>query len=410
MWAAEGPARYDQETLSADAFTEDVLTRNPGLEAMRQAVVEALAGIEPAGSLDDPMVTLSVAPNTLDNTGPPSGRGSVQVSQALPWWGTLDAREEAARAEAEAARHDLEGLRLRLRAMARGAFADWVFVHRSLEINAHNQALLSELRSIARVRYTTGQVLQQDVLQADVERTMLKHQELELQRVQRTVRARMNALLNRDPGAGVLRPAELPNALDLPTQEDLAARAIAAHPELERIEALRRAAEAQVHVEERARYPQFRLTAGYNSLWQDDDLRPMIAVSINVPLDQGKYEAAIDAARARVRRTDSTLADQRAGLLAELAGAYAAVREATESLALYRDELVPLARNTLEVVRADYGGGRGDFLTVLVAERHQLTVELGLARLEAEYFRRLAELERASGGPLSATAPEPIQR
>lgn len=390
------------EPLSADAFTEAVLARNASLEAMRQAVVEAVAGIEPAGSLDDPMLTLSVAPNTFGNSGAPSGRGVVQLSQALPWWGTLDAREAAARAEAEAARHDLEALQLRLIAVAHGAFADWAFVHRSLEINADNQAVLTELRSIARVRYTTGQTLQGDVLQADVERTMLKQQALELERQRTTIQARMNALLNRRPEVGIPPPAELPTALDLPSQEVLAERALAAHPQLQQIEAVRRAAEAQVQVEEKARYPQFRLNAGYNSLWENDDLRPMVGIAINVPFGQGKYEAAIDAARARVRRTASTLDDQRARLLAELASAYAAVREATRSLALYRDELVPLARNSLDVAEADYGGGRGDFLNVLTAERHQLTVEFGLARLEAEYFRRLAELDRASGGALHA--------
>jgi outer membrane protein TolC len=163
-----------------------------------------------------------------------------------------------------------------------------------------------------------------------------------------------------------------------------------------------------VRVEEKARYPQFRLNAGYNSLWEHEDLRPMVGISINVPFGQGKYEAEIDAARARVRRTASTLDDQRSMLLAELASAYAAVREATHSLALYRDELVPLARASLEVAEADYGGGRGDFLNVLTAERHQLTVEFNLARLEAEYFRRLAELDRASGGALRTSPPAPI--
>lgn len=398
--AAERPEFFDPESLSADAFTEAVLARNASLEAMRQAVVEAVAGIEPAGSLDDPMLTLSVAPSTWSNSGPPSGRGVVQVSQALPWWGTLDAREEAARAEAEAARHDLDALKLRLIAVAHGAFADWVFVHRSLEINADNQTVLADLRSIARVRYTTGQTLQQDVLQADVERTMLKHQALELERQRTTIQARMNALLNRGPEIEIPPPAALPSTLDLPPQEVLAERALATHPRLQRLEAVRRGAEAQVRVEEKARYPQFRLNAGYNSLWEHEDLRPMVGISINVPFGQDKYEAAIDAARARVRRTASTLDDQRSMLLAELASAYAAVREATHSLALYRDELVPLARASLEVAEADYGGGRGDFLNVLTAERHQLTVEFNLARLEAEYFRRLAELDRASGGAL----------
>jgi len=61
---------------------------------------------------------------------------------------------------------------------------------------------------------------------------------------------------------------------------------------------------------------------------------------------------------------------------------------------------VPLAQSTLDVARAEYGSGRGDFLNVLTAEQHRLATQLGLARVQSEYFRALAELDRASGGGL----------
>lgn len=402
--AAEQPVFSDTAALSVDAFTEAVLSVNAGLDAMRAAVAEATARIEPAGSLDDPMLSISVAPNTFGSEMVDGGRGQIQVSQALPWWGTLDAREAAARAEAEAARQDVEALRLRLQSMARGAFADWAFVHRSLAINASNQAVLADLRSIARVRYATGQAPQQDVLQADVERALLRQQALELERQRTSVQARMNALLNRPPSAAMPAPADLPNPVDLPPQELVAERASAVHPQLERLEFQQRAAEAQAQLAQKARYPEFRLNAGYNSLWENNDLRTTVGVSINIPLDQGKRNAAIDGARARIRRTARMLDDQRAGVLAELATAYAAVREAAESLALYREELVPLALNTLEVAKADYTGGRGDFLNVLTAERNRLNTELKQAQIHAAYLRRLAELERAAGGPLDVVS------
>ena len=126
-------------------------------------------------------------------------------------------------------------------------------------------------------------------------------------------------------------------------------------------------------------------------------MRPMAGVSFTVPLDQGKYRADIDAARADARRAASTLADQRASLLADLSAAYASVNAAAQSLALYRNELVPLARDNLEVARSEYASGRGDFLSVLSAEQRQLDTELGLARMQSEYYQRLAQLEQVSG-------------
>lgn len=402
---APGDADPLQTSLSAEVFTEAVLEHNASLEAMRQAVVAAAEQIKPAGALEDPMLSLSAAPRTFGTTTGPSG--DVEVSQALPWWGTLDARTEVAQAEAEATSHDFDALRLRLAALARGAFADWVFVHRALEINAANLAVLGELRSVARVRYTTGQAPQEDILQADVERAQLRQQKLEWERKRTVIQARMNALLDVAPRSALAPPVNLPATVSLPAEEVLEQRALG-HPELEQLEAQVRAATAREQLEEKERFPKFRLSTGYNSLWSDPALRPMVGVSITVPVNQSKYRAAIAAAHAQARRSASTLEDQRATVRADLASAYASVLEAAQSLTLYRDELVPLARNTLEVSRTDYGNGRGDFLNVLTAEQHRLDTELGLARMQSEYYRALAELERASGGGLLAPrSPDP---
>lgn len=381
--------------LSAEAFTEAVLAQNASLEAMRQATLAAVAKVKSAGALDDPMLSVSVAPRTLGGSTGPSG--DIEVSQALPWWGTLDARREVARAEAEAADRDGAALRLRLAAVSRGAYSDWVYVHRALDINAANLALLDELRSVARIRYSNGQAPQEDVLQADVQRAMLKQQRLEWERDLVTVQARMNALLERSPQSSIPAPAELPGPVQLPAEELLAERA-AGHPELERLVAEEHAAQAQERLAGKERYPKFGVSAGYNNMWSDPAMRPTVGLSITVPVDQEKYRATIDAARAQARRAASTLEDQRVSVLADLASAYASTREAAQSLALYRDELVPLTRNTLEVARAEYGSGRGDFLNVLTAEQRRLDTELGLARMESQYYQRLAELDRASGG------------
>lgn len=392
--------------LTAEAFTAAVLTHNASLEAMRQAVVAAVAQVKSAGSLDDPMLSVSTAPRTLGSAEGPSG--DVEVSQSFPWWGTLDARREVARADAEASAQDFAALRLRVAALARRAFADWVYVHRGLAINAANLSVLDELRNVARIRYTTGQAPQEDVLQADVERAMLKQQGLEWERDVTAARARMNALLDRAPQSTIPPPGALPAPSVLPAEEILAQRALT-HPRLDELAARERAAEERQRLAEKERFPKFGVSAGYNNMWADPVMRPMLGVSITVPIEQGKYRAAIDAAHAEARRAAATLEDERAALLADMSSDYAAVREAARSVALYRDELVPLARSTLDVARTEYASGRGDFLNVITAEQHRLDTQLGLARMQSQYFRSLAELDRVSGGglfePRSALGP-----
>jgi outer membrane protein TolC len=390
------------EPLTAEAFRGAVLARNASLEAMQQASIAAVAQVKPAGALEDPMLSIFAAPRTFGTATGASG--GIEVSQPLPWWGTRDARVAVARAEADAASHDVDALRLQLTALAQGAFSDWVYVHRALEVNAANQTVLTELRSTARVRYASGQGLQQDVLQADVQRALLKQQRLEWERQRIVVQARMDALLERPPEAPIPAPAGLPDPSRLPAEELLAQRVLS-HPQLQSLEAEERAATAAERLTEKERYPKFGVSAGYNNMWADPAMRPTLGFSMTLPIDQEKYRANLDSARARARRTQATLEDQRVSVLSALAVAYASVQEAGQSLALYRDELVPLARNTLEVARAEYGTGRGEFFAVLTAEQHRLETELGLARAQSLYFQRLAELERASGGPLHAALP-----
>lgn len=396
----DGPAGAHQPSptrLTARAFTDSVVARNASLEAMSQAIVAALEKVKTAGALADPMVSMSTAPRTI---GSSMGVGAdIEVSQALPWWGTLDARRAVARARAEAASDEFAALRLRLAALARGAFSDWVYVHRALDINGANQALLTELRNTARIRYSTGLAPQEDVLQADVDRVLLKQQRLELTQDEATVRARMNALLDRPPDTPLPPPAGLPQPVGLPAAAVLARRALA-HPKLRTLAAEEHADAAEERLAEKERFPTFAVSAGYNSMWADPTLRPMVGLSITVPIDRGKYRADIDAAHAEARRAASTLEDQQASLLASLSADYAAVQEAKRSIALYRNELLPLATSTLDVARAEYASGRGDFLNVLTAEQHRLDAELRLARTQSEYFRALAELDRASGGGL----------
>ncbi len=384
--------------LTAESFTAAVLARNAGLRAMRQALLAAVCGIRPAGALPDPMLSVSAAPRTFGRAME-SGE-DIEVSEALPWWGTLEVRKEIAQADAEVERHDLQALRLRIAATARGLFADWVFVHRALAINVSSESVLDELRRIASVRYATGTALQSDVLQADVERTILSQQRLEWQRKITVVAARMNALLDRPPSASIPLPAALPAPTRLPSEAVLLQRALA-HPQLEALEAEAHAAQAKERLAGKQRYPKFQVSAGYNSMWSDPAMRPMVGLSFTVPLDQGKYSAEVDAARAQARRAQYDLENQRAALLADLSAAYASTHEAAKLLAFYRDSLVPLARDALDVALSEYGSGRGSFLEVQTAEQHELDTALGLARAQSEYFDRWAELEQLSGSVLA---------
>ena len=407
VWGA--PAFQDQngpgagQPMTADNLASWVLEANPGLAAIEAAAEAAAYRIEPAGSLDDPMLSYGVAPLTAGANR--SLNQNVDISQKIPWPGTLAARESAARYEAVAAGRDVDSLRLQVIAQAKSAYAEWRFVDSALVIHHATQALLDELIATAETRYAAGRALKQDVLQAEVERTDLDNRLLRLLRQQATVQARINALLNRAPDAPL--PAAAPISLQStpPALEALQPLALAQHPELSRLDAEISASESRVTLAEKAFFPDFQVGVGYGGFWDETDKRPVFAVSINVPFDRSKRRSELDRARAETRRTKFSLSERRAELLAALTTARAEVIEAQGSVALYQDELVPLAEEYLEAAIADYQSGAGAFLNVITAEQRKLDTELELARARANYVRRLAELELWVGGSLNEFLP-----
>lgn len=389
--------------LTAEALASMVLMANPGLAAAAAGAQAAAQEVRPAGSLEDPMLSYAVAPLTAGADR--SLMQSIEVSQSFPWPGTLAARESAARYEAIASERDVDALRLRIIAQAKSAWAEWRYIDSALEINNATRALLDELLATARTRYAAGRALQQDVLQAEVERVDLENDLLRLARQRATLQASINALLNRAPETLLPPAAPISPESTLPPLEALQARALTRHPELARLEARISARESEVTLAEKGFYPNFEIGVGYDAMWDMVDQRPMIGVSINVPFDRGRRRAELDRARAERRRAEYALLQTRADLLAGLAAARAEVDEARRSVALYEDELVPLAAQYLEATIADYQSGAGPFLNVIAAERRKLETGLGLARARADHARRHAELELWTGGSLDTPFP-----
>lgn len=387
--------------MTADDLVRRVLEANPGLAAAEAATEAAFHRVKPAASLDDPILGYGVAPLTASADRSLNQR--IEFSQRLPWPGTLAAREAAAQHDARATGADQQALVLDLVASARFAHAEWRYVAEALRVHHETRELLDDLVAVAETRYAAGRALKQDALHAALERARLDKHELQLRREQATILARINALLDRSPDAAL--PDAAPIRLEPPVAPlaELEDMALAAHPELRRLDALIAAGESRVTLAQKAFRPDFQVGVGYNSLWDPVDKRPILGVSINIPLYRGKRQAELDRARAEVRRASFALADRRAALLADLAAARSRVVEARDAVALYDKQLLPLADEYLSAALADYRSGDGAFLNVVTAEQRKLDAELAYTRTLSDYSRSLAEMRRWTGSPIDTS-------
>jgi len=401
------------EPLERQALVDAVLRRNQSLEAARQAWEAARARPEQMRTLDDPMLGYSFAPLSIGSSRVPYGQ-TFDVSQRLPWPGTLRLRGEGAAREAEALGHDYETLRLDLALSAATMFDDYFLLDRALEINAHHVSLLEDFKRVATAQYGAGLLSQQDPLQAEVELAHLAHDRVELESRRRVLIAAINALLHRAPRAALPPPPSVLALDDLPPmggEEELATRledeAVAARPEIAATDAEILARRAETSLAGLQGYPAFELMFSYNSMWAEEPHRWMTGVRVNVPLWRDRVAAARAEARARALTAEAKRRALEDDVRSAVRQAVERLHEARHVLHLYRNRLFPAAADQVRAARAAVESGGGSFLSLIDAAKNLRDVELGRESAAAEVDRRRAELARAVGH-VAGAVDEPV--
>ncbi len=386
-----------QVELNLVALRQAVLQRNPSLTAMQRAWQAALERPLQVRVLDDPTFSYGLAPATIGASDLDFGQ-RFGLSQRFPWPGTLRLRGEAAGSLAQAAGEDVNVIRLQLIEATDRAFYDYYFVQRALDINRVNQDLLLEFQRTTETRYGAGLVSKQDALQADVEHQHIVHRGIVLEHAHVVNIARLNTLLHLRPETALPAPPQtLPSVRALPPIETLQAAAIRDQPALRALALQVEARRAHAHLAQLAYFPQVTISGGYNSLWQADDLRPVVGVSLNFPLHLERRNAALREAQAQEQQAQARLEEHRAQVAFAVSQATHNVQENAHVVELYAATLVPAAEENIAAARSDYETGMTDFLTLITAEKSLTHATLNYHQALANYHKGRAALERVVG-------------
>jgi outer membrane protein TolC len=130
----------------------------------------------------------------------------------------------------------------------------------------------------------------------------------------------------------------------------------------------------------------------------DDGKDPLIAMlSINLPIWRDKLAAGVREARHRYWAAALNKTDKVNSLNAELKLDLYRFRDANRKIDLFRDTLLPKARESLRVTEASFRAGKTGFLDLIDAQRILLQFELDYERALANRGQQLAKLEMLVG-------------
>ncbi len=385
---------------------------SPALRAAHDRWLAAMEMIPQARSLSDPRFSYTYYIQEVETRVGPQ-RQSFSLSQMFPWFGKLKLRGDAAAKAAEAAWLDLQNQRLQLLYKVSLLYQDYCYLKQAREVTQENFELLKSLEAVARERYRTGQALTA-LMQAQVELGKLEDRLRSLDGLRPALSAKLNAALNRE-SAEVL-PWPTAPAPDLPVLDPQTVRADVrgGNPELARLGTLAEKEEIAAELARRDGYPD--LTVGVTMIDTGGARMPntdgsgkdpvMATVAINLPIWRGKYQAAQREALFR----ESALREQREekgnDLQADAALALYYYEDAARRVKLYRDTLLPKAKQSFEVAQQAFQTGKADFLSVIDAQRILLEFRLEVAKATADQGKRFAELQMLTGAGALHTAPQ----
>ena len=408
--AGASPARAQDSILQS--LVAEVLARNPTLVQRQAAVRAAALRIRPAGTLPDPRLSLGVMDlqmphfefNQSDFT-----EVDADLSQEIPWPGTLGARSGVMRAATAGARAEEGAVRRELTTTMAAGYYRLGYTVTALETLRHQRELLEAAVQLSTTRYATGAAPQSDPLQAKLARDRLRSEEFALESERVAALAAVNALRNRAPEDTVtvtpIDPAAVRAGVTSgPPADSLVALALSAHPRLTARRAAIDAATRTIRVERLGARPDFTvgvrygLRPAFGGIYNQPDFFSAF-VGLRLPVwAWRKQNRLADAARADSTGAAADLRDAELQLSREVTETAARLQASRQRLALLVDDVLPTARGTVESVMRSYQVGRAEFLTLLSVEDARFRAELEAADVAADYLTQLVMLRQLTAG------------
>ncbi|HKV23275.1 MAG TPA: TolC family protein [Candidatus Acidoferrum sp.] len=370
---------------------------NPQIQAARHAWDSAKELPSQVSTLPDPQFVLQQV--NVGSPRPFAGYANsdfayvgLGVSQDLPYPGKLRLRGEIAKKEADVERQKYESVRREVLSAIKSAYFQLAYFAKRKTVLDEDGQLLAQVEQAAEARYRNGMGNQQEVLQAQLERTKLLREKTTNTLEAGKIQAEIKQMLNRQQSAPDVEPSELAESPVAYTYEQLAAAAAANNPDISGAQKMVERQALQVDLARKDFYPDFN----FQFMWQRTDPTQFRAyysftLGVRIPIyKRRRQQPELAQAKADENRAKSEQEAQSQEIAFRLRQQFLVAEKSLELLKIYREGLIPQARAELQAGLAAYQSNRQDFQALLASF-------LDVLKLDEEYWQTLSEHEIAVG-------------
>jgi outer membrane protein, heavy metal efflux system len=389
------------QTLSLSQVIAVILKYNPMIQSARAKWIATKERIPQAGAWDDLKVGTNIVFGRFVSVPANAFTDQlVSIEQMIPLSGKNRSKERIAAAEALAAFEEARRQELDVIAKAKASYYQIANLYQLLDINSADEASLVQSLEATRAKFEVGTQTQADLLLADNERQKIIEARRDLEQKLSDQESALNVLMNRDPFAPLGRPSD-PDEGSLPVPaERLRQLVLTNRPEVREAQAKVTMTKAKVQLAKREWFPDPTVSLEADRYNAASQFVSQVGggVSINIPWFNGKKY------RAEEREAESDLSAAVSDVLSAQTEALGLLRNQLEKIetlhhhiGLYRDNLLPTARQTVASYQADYETDKATLLTLLSSQRNLRDLETMYYQDLSDYRVALAELESLVG-------------
>ncbi len=406
---------HDLPDHALHEMIDTALAGNLTLKTAGQRLIQAEAIARQAGSSLSPTLDLQIngsetrtRRNNQDNSASTLFLG-LAAGYEVDLWGRLQAREDAARFDADAAREDLQTAALSLAAQISVIWYQLAESVHQLSLLQKQQKVNTLALELIRLRFTAGQVSIADLLQ---QQQLIESKTGEMARERATAGQLENQLAVLVGSAPGMFSVPQPVLVELPPLPDpgIPLELLSRRPDIRSAFLAVRAADRRVAAAIAETYPRLSLAVDLSTSGSAgklfDNWLAAIAANLIAPLvDGGSRQAEVERIKAV---TEERLFAYRQTILeavGEVEDALIAEEEQKKLIASLEKQL-ELATQTIATVRDRYKLGAVDYQRVLTAQLSQQALERNVLAARRQLIDNRIALYRALGGhvPLAALA------
>lgn len=383
------------EASNIDQIIETALAKHPGLETIKARIAAADYAQSYSKNFDNPVLDISVNDIRLDRITDrslePMQTQTITLSQKIPWFGKLDAKEAIEKAKKKLLFLTLEEAKVKLVSRIKeSAYRLWeieqliMVTKKSIEITEQNIELFEAYTASSKSGNN-----HMGIMSAELVKSRLKTSLSNLKAKQEETVALL----------GYLSFQNIKNIkIDLPKETlpplTILKKEIVKTPVLKVKEANKEIAKNNLELSQLNRVSDPTVHIGYNHRQEFEDFIS-IGLRFAIPI-YGTEKSKIEEQRAKLLSEEYMVADTKHRLEMNLEKLYAVAKKELEVLHIVKDESLPLIEHMFDLIRADIAAG-GDLYKFVDLIEQKLILEAQAISARANFHITKAKIDALLG-------------